>query len=97
MGHGEEIRSLSPPGMLMDFVLHRGWRTKEWTTKKGTTRGGSRFNKANLHSLLTNPVYIGKVRHKDDIFDGEHQAIIADDMFSRVQKRLSRNGSTGGG
>lgn len=74
----------------------RGWRTKEWHTKKGLTRGGKTFDKTRLWNLLTNPVYTGKVRHRDETFDGEHEAIVADKQFVAVQKRLGRNGTTGG-
>lgn len=41
-----------------------------------------------LYSLLANPVYIGKVRHKGDIHEGEHEAIIDPDLFEAVQKQL---------
>ncbi|MCA9119261.1 MAG: recombinase family protein [Planctomycetaceae bacterium] len=86
-------RSLSAVVRELDS---RGWRTKEWKTKKGTVRGGNRFNKTSLYQLLTNPVYIGKVRHKDNVFEGEHHGIVDAKQFEKVQKRLSRNGSTGG-
>ncbi len=41
-----------------------------------------------LYSLLANPVYIGKVRHKGDIHEGEHEAIIDRDLFEAVQRQL---------
>nr|BDD45921.1 resolvase [Pseudomonadaceae bacterium] len=74
----------------------RGWRTKEWTTKKGTKRGGAHFSKTNLHKLLTNPVYIGQVTHKGEVFAGEHEPIVGVDQFDAVQRRLKRNGASGG-
>lgn len=40
-----------------------------------------------LYSLLANPVYIGKVRHKGDIYEGEHDAIINITLVA-VQKQL---------
>ncbi len=49
----------------------RGWRTKQWLTKRGITRGGREYDKANLYQLLTNVVYIGRVRYKDEIHDGD--------------------------
>ena len=47
------------------------------------------FGRGKLHHLLTNPVYAGKVRHKDAIYDGEHQAIVDDALFSAVQDMLT--------
>jgi site-specific DNA recombinase len=75
----------------------RGWRNKEWTTRKGTRRGGRPFDKNSLWHLLTNVTYIGKVKYKDEIHDGEHQAIVPDDVWQRVQAKLRHNGRSGGG
>ena len=74
----------------------RGWRTKRWTTKKGTQRGGRRFDKGSLYALLTNVVYVGKVRYKTEIHEGEHEPIIDPDVFAKVQTLLQRNGRSGG-
>ncbi|WP_372718053.1 recombinase family protein [Novipirellula sp.] len=73
----------------------RGWRTKRWTTKKGTQRGGKHFDKTNLHTLLTNSTYIGQIRYRDEVHNGEHQAIVDDALFNTVQKRLRKNGRGG--
>jgi len=74
----------------------RGWNSKKWTTRVGTIRGGRPFTKAMLHKLLTNVTYIGKVRHKHDVHDGEHEAIVAPDVWQRTQASLQKNGRTGG-
>jgi len=42
-----------------------------------------------LRHVLSNPTYIGKVRHKGRIYPGEHQGIVAPDVFARVQTLLS--------
>ena len=77
-------------------INKRDWRTKNWITKKGTERGGRPFDKNSLYSLLTNVVYVGKVRYKDEVHDGEHKAIVETETFSRVQTLLRRNGKSGG-
>ena len=74
----------------------RGWRTKRWTTRKGTTRGGRPFDKNSLYQLLTNVVYIGKVKYKDEVHEGEHDAIVDAEMFTQAQTLLQRNGRSGG-
>jgi site-specific DNA recombinase len=74
----------------------RGWRTKRWTTGRGTVRGGRAFNKNSLWYLLTNITYVGKVRYKEEIHEGEHEGIIDGDLWQRVQSKLQRNGRTGG-
>lgn len=73
-----------------------GWLNKRWTTRKGTERGGRPFSKDSLHSLLTNVTYLGKLRYKDEINEGEHAAIVGPEVWQRVQSILQRNGRTGG-
>lgn len=88
-----EAGSLLP---VVKDLANRGWTTKLWQTKAGATRGGLAFNKSNLYQLLTNPVYAGKIRHKTNLYDGEHEAIVTPEAFSQVQARLHHNGRTGG-
>ena len=66
----------------------RGWTNKVWTTRKGTQRGGRLLVKTSVHQLLTNATYTGKVRHKGDLFAGEHPGIVSGDLFDRVQAIL---------
>jgi len=76
-------------------TIHRldelGWVNKSWTTKKGRPMGGKPFNKSQMFSLLTNVAYLGKVRHKEDVYDGLHDAIIDEDLFKRVGQALKTN------
>jgi site-specific DNA recombinase len=74
----------------------RGWRNKAWTTKSGRVFPAKRFDKSSLFALLTNITYIGKVRYKEEVHPGEHEGIVPQDLFERVQATLKRNGRTGG-
>lgn len=62
-------------------------------------RGRPSFTRGKLYHLLSNVVYIGKARHKDRIYDGEHEPIIDEERFAAVQALLKgqapnrRNGS----
>lgn len=75
---------------------HRGWVNKRWITRKGQVRGGKQFTKTSLHKLLTNVTYIGKVRHKNELHDGQQEALIDPEVWQRVQVLLLRNGRNGG-
>ena len=75
----------------MQELARRDWRGKRWTTRKGVVRGGKPFHKASLHYLLTNVTYVGRVRYQDEIYEGNHEAIVAEDVFQRVQDLLARN------
>jgi len=88
-----EHRSL---GEVMRQLDARGWRTKSWTTKEGKLRKGRPWTKWRLHRLLTNMVYLGKVPFRGRVYEGEHEAIIDDDQWQKVQVTLKHNGRNGG-
>jgi len=74
----------------------RRWVNKRRITKKGKKVGGRPFDRATLYTLLTNPVLTGKIKHKDQVYEGEHEAIIDLELFDTVQAQLRHNGRTGG-
>ena len=63
-----------------------GYHSKQFTAKTGKDIGGARFTKASLRRILTNPVYIGKTRHKEKEFQGLHEGIIDQDLWDRAQE-----------
>ena len=62
-----------------------GHPSKQFIAKTGKDIGGARFTKASLRRILTNPIYVGKIRHKDKDFAGLHDAIIDQDLWDRAQ------------
>jgi site-specific DNA recombinase len=86
-------------GSLMPTVKElnrRRWRNKRWTTKKGRDMGGKPFDKPALHRLLSSVVYIGKITHGDNVYDGEHEPIVPIELFNEVQSLLRSNKHSGG-
>ena len=55
-------------------------------------KGGRQFDKCSLQALLTNPTYSGKIMHKTDPDQGQHQAIVDEEVFDRVQSQLREIG-----
>ena len=72
-------------------LRRRGWRNKRSMTRTGTPRGGAPFTKGTLHYLLTNVTYIGQVKYRGEIHPGEQPAIVAKEVFQRVQDLLAEN------
>jgi len=70
-------------------IERRGWTLKSWTRQNGEFRRGGPFAKNSLLRLLTNPLYIGKVRHKGQDYPGEHPAIIGRRKWERVQALIT--------
>jgi site-specific DNA recombinase len=87
-----ELGSLIP---VLEELDRRGWRMKAWTTREGRERGGARFTKTTLYNLLTNVTYTGRIKFEGKLWDGEHERIVDDDIFNRVQEQLNRAGRGG--
>src|SRR5262249_32482733 len=71
-----EYRALLP---VVQELARRGWVGKCWQTRNGRQRGGRPFTKTSLYRLLTNVLYAGKVRYKDETHEGEQPALIESD------------------
>lgn len=65
-----------------------GLRSKQRTTGNDTRTGGVALDRGHIHHLLTNPIYAGRIRHKDNVHDGQHEAIIDPERWDRIQQAL---------
>ncbi len=73
------------------ILAERGVRTKRHSFTTGRARGGVAFTRGAIHHLISNPIYIGKIRHKDQVHEGLHDAIIEPDLWDDVQAILAAN------
>ncbi|MCA9289475.1 MAG: recombinase zinc beta ribbon domain-containing protein, partial [Phycisphaerales bacterium] len=89
----ESTRSLQATARALNA---KGWTTKAWTSKAGAAMGGRPFTKTNTYALLTNVLYIGKVRCGTEVHEGQHEAIVDPAAFERVRALLRDAGRTGG-
>jgi len=81
---------------VVQEAARRGWRTKTWVTRAKKVKAGNPFTRMTLHYLLTNVVYIGKVKYEGAYYDGEHDAILDEVLFTEVQEILKAQGKTRG-
>ncbi len=65
-----------------------GLRSKRVVRADGSVKGDCPLSRGQIYYLLRNPVYLGKIRHKDKIWDGQHPAIIDQDIWDRVQEKM---------
>ncbi len=66
----------------------RELRSKLHHFSTGRIQGGNPFSRGQIYALLRNPVYRGKIRHKDRVWPGKHPAIICEDLWVEVQAKL---------
>ena len=74
---------------LKTWADRAGLVSKTRIFKSGTMAQGKAFTRGALYHLLSNPIYVGKIAHKSEVYDGQHEAIIADELWQGVQARLS--------
>ena len=54
----------------------------------GRRTGGVPISRGHLYWILSNPIYVGRLRHKGQVHDGLHPAIIDLEIWDRVQQQL---------
>lgn len=68
---------------------HLKLQSKHRTTPSGKVKGGKPIDRGHIYHILTNPIYAGRIRHKKEVFDGQHPAIIDPEDWDEIQQRLS--------
>jgi len=76
---------------VIRLLNEKGYRSKGWTSQKSRCHTGSEFTLKIIHRILTNPIYIGMIRHKENIYEGEQDAIIDRPLWDKVQYLLREN------
>ena len=74
-----------------------GLRSRHRTRGAGRVTGGNPFDRGHIHHILTNPIYAGRIRHKDQVFDGQHPAIIDPEHWVKVQQIFEASAAKGRG
>lgn len=76
---------------LLDELREQGIRTKRRVYRDGTIKGDIPFTRGSLFHLLKNRIYRGEIVHKGEVSPGEHEAIIDEDLWERVELRIAEN------
>ncbi|CAH2217086.1 jg15366, partial [Pararge aegeria aegeria] len=69
-----ELRSMAE---LARELNREGYRTKSDIFKKATVR-----------RIVTNPIYVGKIRHYEKEYEGKHDAIIEEEKWQKAQELI---------
>jgi site-specific DNA recombinase len=93
----EKYLALGTVRYLKEYLDASGILSKLRTSDKGKTWGGTNFSRGLLYKLLINPVYVGRIKHKDVVYDGQHEAIISQELWDQVQMLMAQQSVTARG
>ena len=74
--------------LLKDELERRGMVSKPRSSGNGARPKGYPFSRGALYAVLSNPLYIGEVRHRGVRYPGQHQAIVDRELWDKVQEHL---------
>lgn len=84
----EQFIKLKSVKALSEFLLSQNIQTPIRISNKGNVYGEKSFSRGHLYRILNNPVYTGKIQHKDKIYNGQHEGIIEEAVFNKAQEIL---------
>jgi len=76
--HYLELRSVR---LLRDDLDRNGIVSKVRISKSGNRAGGKVFSRGALYELLSNPIYIGEIRHRKERHPGQHEPIVDRELW----------------
>ena len=77
------------------LVLRSEIAVAEWLNENGYTTmskgNNGKFTHMRVSKMLKNVLYAGKIPHKKNIYEGQHEAIVSQELFDEAQKIKSKN------
>ncbi|MGL5254503.1 MAG: recombinase family protein [Brevinema sp.] len=55
------------------------------------TQNGRDWSDGNLYNILQRKLYLGKIEHHKEVYDGQHEAIVDKEVFHKAQQIISEN------
>ena len=83
-----EVRSTRK---LANWLNDKGYRQKRYISRRRGDKGERPFTQPVVSHMLRNRLYIGEVRNNSQWFPGQHEAVVDDDLFTRVNELLDAN------
>ena len=89
----EKYLELQSVNALTEYAVAHKIYAKQWVTAKGIIKGGRPIAKMSMHRILRDKIYIGQIENKKEgtFAKGEHEPIIPEELFNRVQVALASN------
>jgi len=72
---------------VVEVLLRRGWTTK--VSLSGRRHGGRAMREADLIRLVRNVIYCGKLREGEQVYKGEHAAIVDANLWQQASAAIN--------
>jgi site-specific DNA recombinase len=73
------------------ILNEKSCKTKHFTSSKGHKFGGLAFTNSGVQLIVKNVLYAGKVKYHNELYDGQHEAIITMETFQKAQAIVDTN------
>lgn len=83
-----ECGSMAAAAEMLEQI---GIKTKQRIYRDGRIVGGIPMSRGGLQHTLHNKIYRGMIVHKENAWPGEHEAIVSEELWNKVQDRLEGN------
>jgi site-specific DNA recombinase len=80
---------LGSVALLRTELDRRNIRSKRREGAGGRLAGGQKLSRGALYLMLQNRLYRGEVAHKDNVYPGQHDAIVDPELWQIVQDKLA--------
>jgi site-specific DNA recombinase len=94
--HAEIVRSLFRRYLEAGSVVRLkqeldadGFRLPVRIDGAGRSTGGGSISRGHIYKILSNPIYIGRIAHKGQAHEGQHEPIVPQDLGDEVQRCLN--------
>lgn len=84
-----ELKSVK---LLRDDLIRSGIWSKRHVWKDGKVQGGFSWSRGALSYFLKNQTYRGMIACRGEVYQGEHERIVPEDLFQAVQAVLTAQG-----
>lgn len=69
----------------------KGYTTKSYTAADGKKFGSVKFKSTSIQLIIKNPYYIGKVGYHGQLYQGDQERIVSDEIFQKAHQILADN------
>ena len=87
----ERFLQLPSVDAVVEELHDQGVRSKVRTSRHGRQSGGCRLYRGPTYLMLQNPVYRGMIKHKTEVYPGNHEPIIDEALWNKVQEKIAAN------